>query len=106
MILYWIFIILLGAVGIRIIIFNTQILLKGVIKGEHCPSIFGLFGGILTAIAFYIIPNNEYRHLFWIPLILDWGCIPAIMRCLYVVLFLESKDEDKFLNKAKLDINF
>ena len=38
-----------------------------------------LLGGLFLCIGFLMIPDNPYRHLWWIAFFIDWGCIPGII---------------------------
>lgn len=87
--LQWLCVIFLGGYGISLIVFNAVIFYKGWIKGEKQPSVCP-FGGLPAAIAILLIPNNKYLFLCIIPLILDWGSIPAIIRFIWV--FMHNKD--------------
>lgn len=81
----WLCVLILGGLGIKLIITNTVILYKGWLKGEKQPSVLP-FGGLPAAIAILLIPNNKYLFLCIIPLILDWGSIPAIIRFIWVCI--------------------
>lgn len=72
--------------GLFFIAVNTVLFYKGYIKKEKCPSVIPLLGGILCAIAILLVVNKKYYFLAIIPMLLDWGCIPAIIRLVIVFI--------------------
>lgn len=42
-------------------------------------SMVPIAGGVAGAIGFSIAPNDTVRSLFWVPLLLDIGCVPYLM---------------------------
>lgn len=77
--------VLLGVQGLIFIIGNAGIFRKGWIKKEHCPSVMPLLGGIFCAAAILLVVDKKYYFLAIIPMLLDWGCIPMVIR---LIIFL------------------
>lgn len=102
----WIWIIILGSLGIFFIAGNAWIFWIGWVKKKKSPSVTPFLGEVFTMIAFYIIPGNRYQYLSWIPLILDWGCIPMIIRFLYFIVFVHPKEEKRWNINYMLNTNF
>ncbi len=56
----------------------------GDILGMLCKEKQTLLMGIIawrtvSVIGFLMIPDNPYRHLWWIAFLIDWGCAPGIV---------------------------
>lgn len=81
--------VLLGVQGIIFIIGNAMIFWKTWIKRsgdkEYVPSVMPFLGGIFCAAALLIVFGAEYWYIAVIPMLLDWGCIPAVIR--FVIVF-------------------
>lgn len=86
-----IFAVLLSVQGLIFIIGNAGIFWKGWIKKEKCPSVMPLLGGIFCAAAILLVVDKKYYFLAIIPMLLDWGCIPAIVR-LVIFICLHRKE--------------
>lgn len=77
--------------GLFFIAVNTVRFYKGWIKKEKCPSVIPLLGGILCAAAILLVVNKKYYFLAIIPMLLDCGCIPAIIRLVTVFILRWNK---------------
>lgn len=90
--------VVLSGLGLFFITVNTVLFYKGWIKGEKCPSVALLLGGILCAVAILLVVDKKYYFLAIIPMLLDWGCIPAIIRFIVVIRY-----KDMFNETGKID---
>jgi hypothetical protein len=63
--------------GSFIAVMNWLVLLHWVIYRQHCSWI-PLAGGVLASIGLVMLPYESARSFCWIPLVLDWGCIPGL----------------------------
>ncbi|MDE6593243.1 MAG: hypothetical protein K2K57_09310 [Oscillospiraceae bacterium] len=75
-----------GALGIYFIICNGIIFWRVWIKKIHSPSVMPFLGGLLAGAAVLLLTTGEYSLLCIIPMLLDWGCISAVIRCLYCLI--------------------
>ena len=41
-------------------------------------SLIPLLGGLLVAVAFVVVPVDELNSLWWLPLVIDLGCVPLL----------------------------
>jgi len=46
-------------------------------KGKNI-SLVPFIGGTAGTISFLIMPFSMFRRFWWVPLVLDWGCIPGL----------------------------
>lgn len=85
--------VLLGIQGLIFIIGNAVIFYKTWVKKvgdkEYVPSVMPFWGGIFCAAAVLIAFGAEYWYIAVIPMLLDWGCIPAVIRL--VIVFFKTK---------------
>ena len=86
----WASVVILGGLGVYFIVINSTIFWKTWIKKEACPSVMPFLGGLFADAAILIAVGKDYWFLCLIPLVLDWGCIPAVIRFIYV-LYREMK---------------
>ena len=73
---------ILGLLSLYFIINNGIILIKQLKKVE-CPSVFPFAGGVFGAIAVLLTLKEQSGGMIFIPLLLDYGSIPIICKCLY-----------------------
>ncbi|MGN0691719.1 MAG: hypothetical protein ACI4K7_05175, partial [Oscillospiraceae bacterium] len=78
--------IILSLISLFFIIGNGWVFYKAWIKKEHCPSVTPFLGGLFGAAAVLLIPDDPYWFLCFIPMLLDYGCIPTVV--LFVITFL------------------
>lgn len=79
-------IILLSAVSLFFIVTNGRIFWNNMIAKEKWISEAPLIGGLLGGIAILLIVGRKYWFLALIPMVLDWGCIPLIVRFILAIL--------------------
>lgn len=77
-----IFTVVFGVLGAIITLVNWAAVIKYMRNKERHFSLVPLAGGIFLCLACVLTPNNFYIYLCWIPLLLDIGCVPAIIRAL------------------------
>ncbi len=93
----YIFMVICFIIGLFFIITNARIFWRNYVKKQSdVPYVSEnpLIGGIFTALAILLIPNNEWWYLCFIPLLLDWGCVPLIIRI--IIFCIKHRD---WLNK-------
>lgn len=79
-----VFAVLCGLAALCVIIANGYIFVKGCIFKAHCPSCFPFLGGIAGALAVLLTVREEWYFLAVVPMFIDWGCIPLIVRFVYL----------------------
>lgn len=79
------FIIWLSIISLYLIIENGIILFKQIRKIE-CPSVFPFVGGICGALAVLLAFDKQYWGMIFIPLLLDYGSIPIICKCIFLFI--------------------
>ena len=79
-------IILLGAVSLFFIVINGRIFWNNMIAKKKWISEAPLIGGLLGGITILLIVGRKYWFLALIPMVLDWGCIPLIVRFILTIL--------------------
>jgi hypothetical protein len=77
--LFWIIAIILLIIGILISAANWIIFVKNYILQRKWASAVPFLGGISGAIGIISLPIAGSACYFWIPLIVDWGSLPAII---------------------------
>jgi len=55
--------------------FNNLVFIRQ-LKHEKTPSVLPLFVGIIGVISVAVWPYHNLKGLIWLPLILDYGCLP------------------------------
>lgn len=75
--------------------FNDAILWQELIRKKKTASWVPVFGGALGAVSFLIFPVPRLARWFWLPLILDYGCLPGILHTafFFVIRWRRSKKD-------------
>jgi hypothetical protein len=84
----WAAVAVLAFFGGWAIIANYAVVVLWYVKRKH-GSMVPLFGGLLFAAAMFICPVPEVRRFFWIPFLIDLGCIYSLPGFLYSVFVLK-----------------
>ena len=66
-------------IGMVFIGYNAMIFWDTVICKGHAPSVAPIFGGIIAAVGIIFLPITESWKWAWIPLVIDWGGLPAFL---------------------------
>src|SRR4028118_1428902 len=72
--------------GAFFIYVNFAVIYLARFKGNH-SSPAGLIGGGLCSLALWLCPAKAAPSWFWVPLVLDLGCLLLVCAFIYVVLF-------------------
>jgi len=78
--MFWIKWVLGGAlfsVSLWITLLNGLVFWNGLIRKKETSSWIPLLGGLSGTFALFVIPNLGLCYLWWVPLLLDWGCMPG-----------------------------
>lgn len=75
---------LLICLGLYFIIMNWMIVAHWILYRRHSSSA-PLVGGTLAAIGILVVPNSNVHAFWWVPLFLDWGCIPGFVNTLILI---------------------
>jgi hypothetical protein len=69
---------LLLALGAYFIVFNWRCIFICLIRRRYI-SMIPLIGGVVACIACYLSPLPWLNEYWWMPLLLDYGCIPGMI---------------------------
>ncbi len=83
---WWGMCILLFCAGAFFVYVNFAVIYIAYFKKKHV-SPAGLIGGGLCALSLFICPDKSVRSWFWVPLVLDPGCLLLVCAFIYVVVF-------------------
>ena len=78
MTLYWILSVGLGVLALYIIIGNLWIAIAWYSLKKRA-SMIPFIGGILGSISFFLLPITAVKSFWWIPLLVDLGCVPLFI---------------------------
>lgn len=56
---------------------NWGVVVQWLWKKKHSSWIPGV-GGTLAAVGAAIVPLSSVNALWWVPLLVDWGCLPGL----------------------------
>ena len=73
---------------------NWIIFFNGIFKKRQ-SSWIPLMGGVFTAIGLASLPIKGLWKFWWLPLIIDWGCLPGLAHTAYYWLFIYKKSQTK-----------
>lgn len=57
---------------------NWAVVWQGIVKRKH-SSWVPLVGGLVGVAGLFIVPLDRLHSYWWVPLILDWGCVPGLL---------------------------
>jgi hypothetical protein len=83
----WIFAASLIALGGFVALMNWAIVIRWLFGTRKHSSWVPLFGGIVAAIGVAIVPSSSVRPFWWIPLLIDWGCVPGFAHAIAYGLY-------------------
>jgi hypothetical protein len=76
----WIVSMTMMLISVWVIIANIWITFGGLFKKRQSfESLLPLIEGIIGMIGLHISPHARLQHSWWIPLILDLGCLPLLL---------------------------
>ena len=61
---------------------NGSIFWQNYIKREKAPSWVPLVGGVFGTLSLLLLPIDSVKPWWWVPLIVDFGCVPGIVHTL------------------------
>ena len=82
--LKWIIGTLLLLAGAWLMGLNSAVFWRRHVQKRESSSWIPLLGGMLGAAGLLLIPFAPTQKWWWLPLVLDWGCLPGIS---YSILF-------------------
>ncbi len=56
---------------------NWGVVVQWLWKNKH-SSWIPVVGGTLAAVGAAIVPLSSVNALWWVPLVIDWGCLPGL----------------------------
>ena len=86
-----------AVVSVFLICINLYILIVMMRTKQFCPAI-PLFGGLYGAIAMVLF-GGYVKWLFWVPLVLDWGCL-VIVISIYKILMSKVRSKGGRVDEA------
>jgi hypothetical protein len=89
--LYFSISLLLLAIGCIVIIGNWWVPIKYYVlkRRERSISCMPIVGGVLASFGLLLSPYSWLHEFFWIPLVVDIGCLPMILA--YILLLLKGR---------------
>jgi len=69
----------MAGVGVWIVAFNYHVWISCLRGRPNTPSYIPIIGGLMVAGAMLIVPINGLWKLAWIPLLVDWACVPLLL---------------------------
>lgn len=82
---------LLFIIFLWVAICNLWIIVRYYLKKQPGSTI-PLIGGLSGVLALFVIPFNQLRSLWWIPLVIDWGSLPLVVT--YLISLIKGKREN------------
>jgi hypothetical protein len=82
--LYWVLASVLAVFGVYISVMNWRVFLNNHVFRKTWTSAVPLIGGLTTAAAVCVMPVAGSWKYAWIPLVADWGSLPAILVSLFL----------------------
>ncbi len=82
----WFISILLLVVGGWGVVCNWVIVVRGLL-GYKSGSWVPLIPGALTALGLWLLPVDAVARWWWVPLLVDWGCVPGFVHLALWLLF-------------------
>lgn len=64
---------------------NASVFWKLFVRKENAPSWIPLLGGMLGAFGLGVIPLELAHRLCFLPLLLDYGCLPGLLHTVYAL---------------------
>ena len=78
-ILIWLIAVILMLFFLWIAGMNAFVAYKGYVRHEETPSWIPLIGGVGGCIGVLVLPIDGASSWWWLPLVLDWGCLPGTL---------------------------
>lgn len=63
--------------GAYVSVMNWMVVIQWIVHRKH-SSWIPLAGGVLSTIGLVTLPYPALRSFWWLPLALDWGCLPGL----------------------------
>jgi hypothetical protein len=61
--------------------FNHMVLWRALVSRRHGPSVIPFLPGVAGALALWVTPLPSLRPYAWVPLVVDYGCLPYLAGC-------------------------
>jgi hypothetical protein len=74
-----VFSLVLALGGSFVVVVNGWIFWETIIRKRRAPSPVPIVGGIFAAVGIALFPWNGTWMWAWIPIVVDWGGLPAIL---------------------------
>ena len=58
---------------------NWSVAWRGLVRRQPAPSWIPLLGGLSGALGLVAMPLSGVARIWWLPLLLDWGCAPGLL---------------------------
>lgn len=86
-IMLWTISSLLIALSIYLVVMNGMVFLNNYVFKKQWVSAIPIIGGISGAVGLALVPIHDIWRFAFIPLIIDWGCLPVVLVSLFLKLF-------------------
>lgn len=86
-IMLWTISSLLIALSIYLVVMNGMVFLNNYVFKKKWVSAIPIIGGISGAVGLTLVPIHDIWRFAFIPLIIDWGCLPVVLVSLFLKLF-------------------
>ncbi len=94
-IVLWIASGLLGLLGALITLLNGGVFVQGAILRQDTPSWVPLLGGLALTVALLLCPLPGTGRWWWLPLLLDYGCVPGFAHTAWYYWRHRGEEDDR-----------
>jgi hypothetical protein len=69
----------LALFSLNVMAFNWGVVLGGLFLKKKMPSVVPFVGGVTGVYALKLAPWDSVHAYWWVPLLLDFGCVPCVV---------------------------
>lgn len=80
-------------IGVFFVIVNWMIVYNAYVKNKH-SSWVPLLGGLFVAIGLSALPYESIQNYLWVPFIIDYGCLPALIHMSWLFIIGSHKKKE------------
>lgn len=83
LLLRWIVGLFFFALFIHLSVLNAFVFWSVHVRKQSTASWIPLLGGVFGTISLAVLPLPEFKHFWWLPLLLDYGCLPGLTQTVF-----------------------